>query len=224
MLRFGLTLCLVTALVLAPGCKKKKVDETADPKVQGSGVGSFETRTLPPFTRVKVGGNLEVTINVGKSAPLELRGDDNLIKLVPSKVENGELLLVPDVALKKTQPLRLTLGAERLEGVTAVVASRVTVHGVKADAFEIKLGGAAYLTADGSASKLVVTAGKIARAELKAFSAGEAKVGAAELANVQLGYLEKLHATQRGNASISYAGTPELTSQADSPERVAPRR
>jgi len=223
MRRLGRALLVACLLLVATGCKKKKKgdgDET--PSVHGSGVGSFESRPLPPFTRVTVGGGLDVTINVGKSAPLELRGEDNLIKLVPSTVVDGELSLKPDFSLKTTQPLTLTLGVERLERVLAGVAAKVTVHGVRADAFEASAGGAAKLTVDGSASKLTASAHSAAQLDFVGFAAAQANVTAIDFARVRLGHLEQLEVTQKGNAVVAYRGKPELTTHAERAQRVGP--
>jgi hypothetical protein len=214
---------VVFLLLVAPGCKKKKpADPDETPKVQGSGVGSFESRTLPPFTRINIGGALDVTINVGKNAPLELRGEDNLIKLVPSTVVNGELELKPEVNLKTTQPLKVTLGTESLERVIVAVAAKVVVHGAKATAFEVATGGAARLVVDGSASKLTVSARSVSQVDLTAFSAAEATVTASDMSNVRVGYLEKLDATQKGHALVVYRGKPDLTLHAEKASRVGP--
>jgi len=219
----GRALLVVLILGLVVGCKKKKpADEDATPTVRGSGVGSFETRQLPPFTRLKVGGALEVTINVGKVAPLELRGEDNLIKLVPSTVVDGELELAPEAALHNTQPLRLTLGTERLDQVLAAIACRVTVHGVKSDAFTVNTGGAARVTIDGSASKLTAIARRGSQLDLSGFAAGDVTANATDSAHLRLGYVEKLDITQAGAAMVTYRGKPDIKVNAERAQRVGP--
>ena len=217
-----LTVALLT-LVLAAGCHKQKPKQDDElPSVRGSGVGSSTSRQLAPFSRIDVGGALEVTVNVGKNEPLEMRGEDNLFEHVASTVVGGELVLKPDVVLKTTQPLRLVVGTERLEALTAAVAAKVTVHGVKADAFTLRSGGAARVVLDGSASTLSVGARSVARLDLRAFSAGAVTASAQDFARVELGYVEKLDATQKGNGSITYRGTPDVTRHAERAENVAP--
>lgn len=215
---------MALVLALAPGCKKQHADPDALPKVRGSGVGSFASRTLPPYTRLKVGGSLDVTVEVGKDGPLELRGEDNLIALVPSTVVNGELLLEPTVALEPTQPLRLTLSTARLEQVVAYAAARVKLHHVQADAFAVRAGGAARLIADGSASKLTVASRMIATVDLGRFSAASATVTAVDFSRVRLGYLETLDATQVKDGSIAYLGSPTVTRHAERPNAIGPAR
>ncbi len=209
------------SLAVAAGCHKKKPDDEL-PSVRGSGVGSSTSRQLAPFSRIDVGGALELTVNVGKNEPLEMRGEDNLFEHVASTVVGGELALKPDAVLKTTQPLRLVVGTERLEALTAAVAAKVTVHGVKADAFTLRSGGAARVVLDGSASTLSVAARTAAQLSLVAFSAGTVTATVQDFARVELGYVEKLDATQKGNGSITYRGTPDVTRHAERVENVAP--
>jgi hypothetical protein len=218
--------CLVIALLavtLTAGCRKKKPDD-AVPTVRGSGVGSSSSRQLAPFSRIDVGGALEVTVNVGKNGPLEMRGEDNLFEHIPASVVGGELALKPDAVLKTTQPLRLVVGTERLEAVTAAVSAKVTVHGVKADAFTLRAGGAARVVMDGSASTLSVSARSIAQLDLREFQAGNVVAVVLDFARVDLGYVEKLDATQKGYGAVSYHGTPDVTRHAERPSNVAPAR
>jgi hypothetical protein len=215
--RRTLALCLVTVLLALGGCKKKANEE----RVRGSGVGSTVSRPVEPFTRLVVGSSLDVTVTVGKHGPMELRGDDNLIKLVPSKVVNGELVLKPEVPIKTKQPLRITLLTERLDRVALAVATKVVVHGVRSDAFEVEAGGAAKITADGSAARLSVKSRNAARVDLSAFSVGEAQVTADNFSRVTLGHVEKLDVTQRENSVITYRGTPDIKQQADKSSHVA---
>jgi hypothetical protein len=180
----------------------------------------LQSRALPVFTRLNVGGGLEVTVNVGKNAPLELRGDDNLFSHVASTVTGGELVLKPDSVFETTQPLRLVVGTERLDAVAVAVGANVTVHGVKADAFDVRVAGAAQLAVDGSSQTLTLTTRNLARCDLTAFSAGTAKVSVSDLSRVKLGYVEKLDATQAGHAVIAYRGTPDVTRHAERPANV----
>ncbi len=226
MLRSSRALLVVPlCFVLATACKKRKPsDEPELPTVTGSGVTSSQSRTLPPFTRVEVKGALAVTVNVGKGAPLELHGDDNLFSHVESTVVNGALTLEPDAVLQPSQAFRLAVGTAALEEIDAAVAAKVTVHGVEGDQFVLRAGGAGQITADGSCAELTALARTASRIDLAGFSAANAHAIAVDFARITLGHLEKLDATQHGMAMISYDGSPELTTHADRPSNVAPRR
>jgi hypothetical protein len=219
--RWGKALVVGSVVLALVGCRKKgKTDDDGMPVVRGSGVGSSIERKVAPFSRVSIGGNFDVTINVGKDGPLEFRGDDNLFEHLPSPVVNGELTLKPDATLKTTQPFRIAIATEKLEDIAVSVASKVTVHGVKADAFEVSVTGGAQLTAQGSAATLKVTSKTAAKVDLTALAAGEGIVTASEGSRIRLGHIEKLDATQSGIAMISYRGTPAVTKHGAQPKFI----
>ncbi len=61
--------------------------------VRGSGVPTVAERTVPPFTSVAVhgDGDLVVTQVEGATPTLRIEGDDNLVPLVDTSVEGGQL-------------------------------------------------------------------------------------------------------------------------------------
>ncbi len=219
--RVGKAVVVGSFLVVLIGCSKKKTDDAEMPTVRGSGVGSSVARKVPPFSRVSIGGNFDVTINVGKDGPVELRGDDNLFEHLPSPVVNGELTLKPGMAFKTTQPFRIAIATEKLERVAVSMASKVMVHGVRAESFEVFVTGAAQVTAQGSAAILKVTAKTAGQVDLTSLPAGEGVVTASEGSRVRLGHIEKLDATQRGVAMILYRGTPAITKHGERLQHIS---
>jgi len=206
---------LLTLIALSlTSCGKK------DDALAGSGVQARKTRNVPAFKRLWVGGVLVVRVSVGKDGPMELKGDDNLLEHVTSRLENGVLKLDVDTKVKKRMPLEVTLSTAELEAVSAVVASRVDVQGVKAKAFEAKAGGAAHITATGSAETLTVTATGAAQVDLSALPAAAATVRMEQAGTAKFGYLEKLDVTASGPSRVFYQGDPQLKKEIRKPARL----
>src|SRR4051812_49214670 len=59
--------------------------------VKGNGVIKEEAREVPAFTRISISHGMEANVSIGSSAAVKIRGDENLLKLVSLKVEDGEL-------------------------------------------------------------------------------------------------------------------------------------
>ena len=60
--------------------------------IRGSGKRAHDTREVPAFDGIEVASGIKVTVEPGpQGAPLELDGDDNLLALVDTKVEDGRL-------------------------------------------------------------------------------------------------------------------------------------
>jgi hypothetical protein len=215
-LRRGLLLTGV-ALVL-PACKKDKPAGT-----KGSGVGTTKAREVGAFSALRVNGKIDFEISVGKLAPLEVTGDDNLIQHVTTRVEGTELLVTLDAKVKPKQPLRVRAGTERLERISAAYGAKGTVRGVRSDAFAIDV-HMARVTAQGSSQTLALKTRGAAIVELDEFSAARATVHVDGPANVNLGYLEELDVTQSGVSRVAYSGEPKLTQNVTEPSRLIKRK
>jgi hypothetical protein len=210
---------LLAALGLAlalPACKKR------DPTV-GSGVGATKARSVGAFSAIRVGGGLEFDVTVGKSAPLEVTGDDNLLGYVTSRVENGTLVLDVGTKLKRKQPLRVRVGTEGLAALHTGGGAKGKVRGVRSEAFEVEAAGGAKLAIAGSSQRLSVTTRKAARVDLNEFSAATAVVSASDTSTVELGHLEELDVVQKGLSRVVYRGAPKLTQSVTKPARLIHR-
>jgi hypothetical protein len=206
---------LLTAF--APGfvaCKK------SNQPLIGSGVGAKRTLELGPFSKLQISGPFDVTLNVGKRQPVELRGDDNLLPHVTAKLEGDRLVIASSRGVKPKQPLRIDLGTEQLQELTVGVAAKARVQGVKAEHFQLRAAGAAEIVAHGSSSSLDVATKSAARIDLSNFSAGSAVVSADDASRIKLGHVEKLKVTQTGLSQVRYRGEPTLEQNVQKPARL----
>src|SRR5438067_3034220 len=62
--------------------------QKSDPK---SSHGNTQTRDVPAFHSVSVEAGIHATISIGPKRPLELEGDEKVLALVETTVEDGEL-------------------------------------------------------------------------------------------------------------------------------------
>lgn len=214
-MRLSSSLALCVTLALAAGCEKKKPE-----RVRGSGVQGTEQRDAPAASKLRVGGPLVAFVTVGRSTPLELKGDDNLLREVVVRKDGDVLVINTARPVRTKQPLEARIGLERLEALTLVGSGNVSVKGITGTAFQVQATGAAKLSAEGSAERLTVTAKKAARLDFGKFSTAQATVVAQEAARVQLGYVEALNVTQEGPSRVMYRGDPTLERKVAPPARL----
>ncbi|HEY3500535.1 MAG TPA: DUF2807 domain-containing protein [Polyangiaceae bacterium] len=210
-------LLLASFALALPACKKKP------PATTGSGVGATKTRPIGPFSSIKVAG-VEFIVSVGKQAPLEVSGDDNLLSYVSTQIEGTTLVIRREAKLKQLQPLRVRVGSERLERVLAGAGARGSIEGVSGEAFELEATGGAKVTVRGSSGALKVSVRGPTRLDLSGFSARRGVVTATDVSSIELGYLEELDATLSGLSRVSYLGEPKLTQNVTQPARLSRRR
>ena len=61
--------------------------------VEGSGKLLVETRDLPSFSGVNVSGSMDVYLTQGTTQAVKVEADDNLLKLIKTKVRGQELFI-----------------------------------------------------------------------------------------------------------------------------------
>jgi hypothetical protein len=208
-------LFFLALLVALSGCKKEK-----DDSLPGSGVQAQKSRNVPPFKRIWAGVGMQVRIKVGENGPVGLKGDDNLLDHVRSRVENNILKLDFDTKVRTRMPLEVTLATAELEGVTAVIAAKVTVQGLKAKGFEARAGGAGRITAQGVAESLLLTGNGATQIDVTEVAAASAVVRAERAATIKLGYLEKLDVTASGPSRVIYQGDPVIEQKLEKPAHL----
>jgi putative autotransporter adhesin-like protein len=194
-------------VLLSPACNEKKAGA-----LRGSGIQKAQSRPAPAFTRLWVGGTLDVRVLVDKDdATLDVKGDDNLLDHVTARMEGDVLKVDTDTKLKTTMPLEVRLRTRRLDSVVAAVASKVDVQGLKAGVFEARAAGAGRLRVSGSATRLDLTAKGAAELDLTNVPAAAAKVRLEQGAVLRLGYLETLDVGASGASKVFYRGDPAIT-------------
>ncbi len=174
--------------------------------VEGSGVIVEEKREVRGFTDVRISGGYEVKITVGAEESLILSGDDNLLPLITTKVEDGVLIVKNQKAISPKSPLRLTLSARALARLEVSGSARGTVSGIDAAEFGLQCSGSCKLALAGKAVLLDVgvsgsgevdaTALPVKKADVRISGSGEVDVTAAEALKVKIS----------GSGTVTYGG------------------
>jgi len=188
------------ALAIATGCNGNFLARMAS-AIEGSGVAKEESRPVEAFHALEAGSTLEVSIQVTKDAKpsLKIKGDDNIVPLVESVIEDGKLIL----RIKDNANIRpkVTLTAEvvttELDGVDASGASTVKVKGgSKVDKFTAGASGAARVSVEGieaqkasataTGASHVVLSGTATSLKAEASGASEVKAGSLKAEDAQV--------------------------------------
>jgi Putative auto-transporter adhesin, head GIN domain len=216
-----------SALAIAPGCNGIFLARMT-PAIQGSGVAKEESRPVEAFHALEAGSTLEVSIEVKKDArpALTIKGDDNIVPLVESVIEDGKLIL----RIKNNANIRpkVALTAEvvtgEIDGVKASGAATVTVKGgSKVENFTAGASGASRVTVDGIETKIasasasgashVVLSGTANSLKADASGASDVKAGSLKVEDAQVSISGASNAAV--HASKSIAGDVSGASQLD---------
>ncbi|HWE36656.1 MAG TPA: head GIN domain-containing protein [Isosphaeraceae bacterium] len=183
-----MTLAVAMATVAVAGCNL----QITGPALQGSGVSKTETRKVDTFHAVEVGGAIKATVKVGDKTEVVIEGDDNIIPLIETKVEDGRLVVRArdGTSYSTKKPLTATITATKLDALEADGASTIDATVAASDAMTIEASGAGNVSATGiDAKEVKVTASGASRVTAKGKgtsltldASGASHVEAAELA------------------------------------------
>src|ERR671937_185417 len=85
-------LAALLVLAVAPGCYVAGMPFVSPP-IKGSGHVVEEARTIGEFTGIEVHGVVAADVTAGEAPSLKLSGDDNLLPLIITEVQDGRLII-----------------------------------------------------------------------------------------------------------------------------------
>ena len=146
-------------------------------RTKGSGVVKDESRAVTGFSRVLLALPAKVTISQGPAESLTITTDDNLLPLMTTRVDNGELIIEGDknrgFSTRKGVNIRLTVksvSAIKIQGSGDVIGDQlksdkldiaiagsgdVKFTGIRADQFAVEIKGSGDVSIDSIVAKSV---------------------------------------------------------------------
>jgi hypothetical protein len=201
----------------------------------GSGRMATEARDVSGFDAVEFAFIGDLNISQGEAEGLMISGDDNILPLIKTEVNNGVLrIYAPGVNLAQSvNPLRYELKVKdlrqaTLSGVGNITAAtlaaprlKATVSGagalriddLAADLFEMTLSGLGDATVGGAVDRLDVTLSGAGNFVGDALRSGVAEVVISGMGSASVWATETLDATISGAGSVTYTGAPVVRQQ-----------
>jgi len=184
--------------------------------VGGSGVLLEENRPVGAFTRFELAGagTVEITVDPKRAdGLLQVSGDDNILPLVETKVEDGRLRIRPVRSIRPDLPLRFRAVVSGLEGVELQGAGRIRVSGIAAGTFRLDLSGAGSVRLEGEAENLEAGISGAVSLDAAGLHARSATVRLSGAGKAEVHASEKLHAEVSGVGTITCHGKPGQVDQ-----------
>jgi hypothetical protein len=126
---------LVTVLLflvggLAVALLYRHSDHPSRASTVGSGVAATQARAVAPFTAVELAGSNNVVLHVGRKQSVVVRGDDNLIRRITTKVRAATLVIGNTPGGFTTRsPMRVEVGVPTLSALTLSGSGTITGDG-----------------------------------------------------------------------------------------------
>ena len=166
----------VVALILAVALVVQHValDGSTSDGDSGSGVLSSQTRDVPTFSRLDLTGSNRVTVHVGTRPSVVVRGDENLLDHVTTRVRDGTLDIGSVGDIRTKAPMSVDVGVRSLEALTLSGSGIIVAENVHGRRFTLALPGSGVVHISGAVTRLGVTLGGSGDAQLQDLTARDA--------------------------------------------------
>jgi hypothetical protein len=122
--------------------------------VKGSGIEKASTRRTASFTRVDLKGSMRVAIVVGEPLSVIVRGDDNLIGRVRTRVKGETLTISNDRLYRSKIGLSVAIHVPTLTAIDLSGSGTIEVRNVQGTRFIADLSGSGEIALDGKPDRL----------------------------------------------------------------------
>lgn len=217
---------LAVLLILSPALAQRQ------DTVVGSGKIATETRKLAEFDAIelRIRGNAYVTI--GKPTPLEITGDDNILPLIKTEVQERRLVITADHNFKTKQAPNLKITVANLEAASIAGSGDMHIGGVDNKKLALNVSGSGDLRFEGETESLAVSIAGSGDARLTGnaallaasiagsgdihgfdLTAGSATVSIKGSGDAKVNVTGALSIQIRGSGDVHYKGDPTVSQQ-----------
>jgi hypothetical protein len=182
----ALAFALPATGVLAAGSSWFGGDE-----IKGSGIAKSQTRALGPFTGVKLSLPATTEVRIGATEGITIEADDNLLPMIETVVERGELKVRPtrDNLYLRSRTMKIVITARSIDRLSLDGSGSITTGALRADKISLAVGGSGTIT---------VGAVEAERVSVAVGGSGDIKVGG--------GRAERLSVTIGGSGDVDAGG------------------
>jgi putative autotransporter adhesin-like protein len=181
--------------------------------VQGSGNRKIEKRELASFKSIEAAGAFEVNIVCQRSQSFEIEGDDNLLPLIKTEVNDGALRIHSDANYRPSKPIAIRISVPNLEKYSSAGAGDVHIAGLKNDQLVLSNTGAANIEASGQSKFVEISTSGAGNIETDNLHAERAKITVSGAANVDVYASQQLDVSVSGIGSVTYSGNPPVVNK-----------
>ena len=198
--------------------------------IKGNGNVQTEARKISEsFTKISVSRGLEVIVEQGNTIKVEVEADQNLLKHITTKVENGVLVVSSDenIYSSESEIVRITMptieGLETTSGsnlksksvlkgtnlyVKSSSGSEIDVN-AEFDVISSESTSGSTISLTGKALKLATTSSSGSEIDAKNLLANEVVSQSTSGSSTEVHPLVSLNAKASSGSSVDYSGTPK---------------
>ena len=201
--------------------------------VRGSGAVIAQQRQLGAFSGVALGGPFQLVLRQGTREAVEVRGDDNVVPLVETRIETGaggrrslHVDLQRGARLAPSTRVVITVDFVRLDDLALGGSGEISGSGLRSQALavsiggtgsvrltaleaerlDVSIGGSGILDAQGRAGQLELSIGGSGRVQAGTLAARDVRVNLAGSGRAHVNAATSLEITIAGSGEVVHEG------------------
>jgi serine/threonine protein kinase len=176
--------------------------------VQGSGVARIENRTVEKFSKIDLSGATDLEVTIGDEPSLEVTMDDNLLPIIKTTVENGQLRIFSSESYNSNLRPKVRITTPALEAISSSGAGSIKVGGLNAKEFDLTTRGATKANLTGMSDSLKVRISGSGNVDAGELIAKNVDVSVTEAGSATVHAVESIDASTSGAGKIRFSGNP----------------
>lgn len=178
----------------------------------GSGKIENVAREVGPFHAIALGGEFDCDITVDPKGvqAVALQADDNLLPLISTNMNGGQLRIGTMTAIAPSRTIHVTIIAKELDALIVSGAGKVRVSGIRSANFGASVSGAAAVALAGQVTESTIDISGAADVAAFDLLAANATVRLSGAGSAQVFASAKLDARVSGVGSVEFRGNPKI--------------
>ena len=174
-----------------------------------SGPDKEQSRELPPFTRIRLEVSAELSYVVGDlPARLVVFAPENILPLLSTKVEDGQLVVRLEGCLSLDRPIKLHAGGPSLDALRVTGSGFIDAVGLYGKSLRVKVSGSGKVLATGQLTTVRADVSGSGAVDLSGLKAVELEVNVSGSGSVDAHASEAAMVDVSGSGTVRVAGSP----------------
>jgi hypothetical protein len=150
----------------------------------------------------------DVTFTISPRATLTVQGDENIVKKIETRVQDGVLIIKTDQFSHSKEKVALIIANPELQSVHLSGATNMTISGLKGGNLDLSASGANKVVATGSVEAVKIHMSGAGDVNSKGLKANTASVSISGTGDVSVNCAKSLAVSISGMGNVTYAGKP----------------
>jgi hypothetical protein len=178
--------------------------------VCGNGEQTTETRQIAPFERIEAGGAIELVITTGKDTSLSISGESNILPLIATTVNQGELTIATKGSYQSNKSIRVMVTTASLKELSISGAGSVVAEIVDGDTLDLDFSGASNAILKGKIRELELDVSGAGSIDATALFSESVRADVSGAASIKVRASAAARVSVSGAASVEVFGSPAI--------------